>query len=536
VIAGGIFNALGTACEGSSIGGGAYNVIFPNSHYSRIAGGSHNVIADLCGESSIGGGGNNLIGPDADYATIPGGRQNAIGAGVDYAFAAGRRAKANHSGAFVWADSSDSDFASTANDQFLIRASGGVGIGKNNPATALDVSGTVRATAFLGNGSGLTGLPDGHSLDASDGSPANQVYVNSSGLVGVGTTTPGADLHVHGNTSTGSVLLTPDTFGGQSELVLAENPDASFAMILRYAGGDTSNPLQILSRTSDVESLPLINIQRDSGNVGIGTGSASVDSRLHVQADNARPVKIDRHDSDGELVAWARDDMKIGDITVASGTVSYNAFTGSHYAWCDEDLVPGTLMTLTGNNRSLHAEGAGEVVYGVEPSSRANDPACLGAYAGDSGSGEQGDAPVVKLVAAVGNGELWAVDTGRDIQPGDLLISAGVRGCVMLDDPGRFPVGHVIARAAQAVHWADESAETGDIRRKRISVLFEPFTRGSGHLSHQALRERLARNEEEIAELNRQLQEMKQLLARFTAGDAEPSVSGPTPSLAAMRR
>ena len=43
-----------------------------------------------------------------------------------YSFAAGRRAKANHPGSFVWGDSTDADVASTANDQFLVRAAGGV--------------------------------------------------------------------------------------------------------------------------------------------------------------------------------------------------------------------------------------------------------------------------------------------------------------------------------------------------------------------------------------------------------------------------
>ncbi len=38
-------------------------------------------------------------------------------------------------------------------------AKGYVGIGKNNPSSMLDVAGTIRATAFIGNGSQLTGLP-----------------------------------------------------------------------------------------------------------------------------------------------------------------------------------------------------------------------------------------------------------------------------------------------------------------------------------------------------------------------------------------
>ena len=52
-------------------------------------------------------------------------------------FAAGFRAKALHAGTFVWADATWEDFASTGDNQFLIRASGGVGIGTNNPRRLL---------------------------------------------------------------------------------------------------------------------------------------------------------------------------------------------------------------------------------------------------------------------------------------------------------------------------------------------------------------------------------------------------------------
>jgi hypothetical protein len=46
--------------------------------------------------------------------------------------AAGRRAKANHQGAFVWADSTDADFASQRNDQLRARANGGARFDVNN--------------------------------------------------------------------------------------------------------------------------------------------------------------------------------------------------------------------------------------------------------------------------------------------------------------------------------------------------------------------------------------------------------------------
>ena len=72
-------------------------------------------------QSSLGGGQDNTS--SGDFASIPGGLNNV--AGGSYSFAAGRRAKANHTGSFVWGDSTDADVASTTNDQFVVRATGG---------------------------------------------------------------------------------------------------------------------------------------------------------------------------------------------------------------------------------------------------------------------------------------------------------------------------------------------------------------------------------------------------------------------------
>jgi hypothetical protein len=53
-----------------------------------------------------------------------------------YSFAGGRRAKANHNGCFVWGDSTDADVASSAGNQFIARASGGVSFYSNSAGTA----------------------------------------------------------------------------------------------------------------------------------------------------------------------------------------------------------------------------------------------------------------------------------------------------------------------------------------------------------------------------------------------------------------
>lgn len=111
-IGGGLNNiASGT---GAFVGGGGYDGTNSGNSASGIA-------------STIGGGlGNSVSGK---YATIPGGINNS--ASLTYTFAAGRRAKANHEGAFVWGDATDADVASTATNQFVVRASNGLVLREN---------------------------------------------------------------------------------------------------------------------------------------------------------------------------------------------------------------------------------------------------------------------------------------------------------------------------------------------------------------------------------------------------------------------
>lgn len=105
-VGGGLDNSVGAGTTAGTVAGGGYNDLGTNSDYA-----------------TIGGGYDNNIPANAPYATIPGGRANAA---TNYAFAAGYRAKANHTGTFVWADSTAADFASTTNNQFSVRANGGV--------------------------------------------------------------------------------------------------------------------------------------------------------------------------------------------------------------------------------------------------------------------------------------------------------------------------------------------------------------------------------------------------------------------------
>jgi hypothetical protein len=101
----------------SAVGGGVSNTASGNS--STVAGGQSNSATTF--NATVGGGFQNAA--TGHSATIPGGLDNS--ATSTYAFAAGQRAKALHSGSFVWGDSSNFDFSSTAANQVSFRAVGG---------------------------------------------------------------------------------------------------------------------------------------------------------------------------------------------------------------------------------------------------------------------------------------------------------------------------------------------------------------------------------------------------------------------------
>ena len=147
VLAGGWLNRIESSANQAFIGGGHSNVMQGAS--SVIVGGERNTVESGINFASIGGGlGNNLAGhyatisggngnqADGMFATIPGGNLNR--ADAMHSFAAGNRAKALHTGSFVWADSTYADFASTAANQFLIRAAS-AGINTTSPQATLDI-------------------------------------------------------------------------------------------------------------------------------------------------------------------------------------------------------------------------------------------------------------------------------------------------------------------------------------------------------------------------------------------------------------
>ena len=122
-VGGGTLNIAGGFA--STVAGGHNNR--SSVDYATVSGGDANVSSFFA--TTVGGGQSNVS--SGSYATVPGGFANRA-SGL-YSFAAGNRARANNHGSFVWSDAQSADFASGGDNQFCIRANGGLRLNGDTP-------------------------------------------------------------------------------------------------------------------------------------------------------------------------------------------------------------------------------------------------------------------------------------------------------------------------------------------------------------------------------------------------------------------
>jgi len=98
------------------------------------------------------------------------------------------------------------------------------------PDDILHLDGTVEATTFIGDGSQLTGVGS-DSFGSSAGSPTDALYVNHSGDVGIGTSTPYEKVHIKGN-----LVIDSDSPTGEPFIHFARNGEWGPYIQYRNAG------------------------------------------------------------------------------------------------------------------------------------------------------------------------------------------------------------------------------------------------------------------------------------------------------------
>jgi hypothetical protein len=240
----------------------------------------------------------------------------------------------------------------------------------------------------------------------------------------------------------------------------------------------TKAPVQWPTQAAPVWAAPLAHSDADEGEYrAIADARANTNARAYARANTTAHAEMSALSMP---VMWGRVDAR-----------------------ADMDMVAGTLVTMTGVN----VRDGDELRMGIEPVTRANDPAAIGVVVPEGrsafdrslegrrlerGVGREGDIVIGAFaheVATAGLARVWVVEESparggvvRDLSPGDLLISADAPGCAMLDNTTRFEVGYVVARVAERVSWSQANpSDTGPDGRRRMlaAVMLERFVRPS---------------------------------------------------------
>jgi|GEM_PF-3045230 len=181
--------------------------------------------------------------------------------------------------------------------------------------------------------------PDGHSLDASDGSPGNAVYVDEDGFVGMGTANPQSRLHLAQNAA---------------QVGLSITAAGSWPAELRQTNGSL---LSLINGGSERLSIDA------GGDVGIGTTNPS--ARLDVESDTHPQVEIRTSDQLGNDAGMIIQGARNGTTTVDVGYVELRNFdsdegaNGTEFAMAKIGAGAQTTSGQTGWLRFMTNDGSG---------------------------------------------------------------------------------------------------------------------------------------------------------------------------------
>jgi hypothetical protein len=161
-----------------------------------------------------------------------------------------------------------------------------------------------------------------------------------------------------------------------------------------------------------------------SGNTNTGIYLES-SGQLSVSRDNTVVARFNRNTSDGTLLSFARDGTEQGTISVSGGTVSYNAFAGSHWSQLSDgskpDILRGTVLESINELIQWPDEPTTERLCKVKVSDTAGSKKVYGVFMDWDNDWTATNDMYVTAVGAF----VCRVNASVTVQEGDLLESNG---------------------------------------------------------------------------------------------------------------